>query len=74
MTPVTRSHHVLAAGIPLVEVAAWMGHSLRAGGEQVNTTARTYAHATGEMTSVALRELESFYEMAGSQAGRCADA
>ncbi len=70
----TFSSRLLAAGIPLVEVAAWMGHSLRAGGEQVNTTARTYAHATGEMTSQALGELESFYEMAESQAGRCADA
>jgi integrase len=34
----TFSSRLLAAGIPLVEVAAWMGHSLRAGGEQMNTT------------------------------------
>ncbi len=44
----TFSSRLLAAGIPLIEVSAWMGHSLRAGGEQVNTTTRKYAHATGE--------------------------
>ena len=54
----TFSSRLLAAGIPLIEVSAWMGHSLRAGGEQVNTTARTYAHATGEFTQAALHELE----------------
>jgi integrase len=49
---------LLAAGIPLVEVAAWMGHSLRAGGAEVdNTTSRVYAHATGEWREVALAEL-----------------
>ena len=38
--------------------AAWMGHSLRAGGAQVdNTTSRVYAHATGEWREVALAEL-----------------
>jgi len=51
---------LLAAGIPLVEVAAWMGHSLRAGGAEVdNTTSRVYAHATGEWCEVALHELTS---------------
>ena len=34
-----------------------MGHSLRAGGEHVNTTSRTYAHATGEHRDAALAEL-----------------
>jgi integrase len=54
----TFSSRLLAAGIPLVEVAAWMGHSLRAGGAEVdNTTSRVYAHATGEWREVALREL-----------------
>jgi integrase len=54
----TFSSRLLAAGIPLVEVAAWMGHSLRAGGAQVdNTTSRVYAHATGEWREVALAEL-----------------
>jgi integrase len=54
----TFSSRLLAAGIPLVEVAAWMGHSLRAGGAEVdNTTSRVYAHATGEWRETALREL-----------------
>lgn len=56
----TFSSRLIAAGIPLIEVSAWMGHSLRAGGEQVNTTTRKYAHATGEHTTAALRELEKF--------------
>ena len=37
----TFSSRLLAAGLPLVEVAAWMGHSLRAGGAALNTTSRT---------------------------------
>ncbi|MGH3992226.1 MAG: tyrosine-type recombinase/integrase [Pseudonocardiaceae bacterium] len=54
----TFSSRLLAAGIPLVEVAAWMDHSLRAGGAEVdNTTSRVYAHATGEWREVALAEL-----------------
>ena len=55
---------MLAAGIPLVEIAAWMGHSLRAGGAEVNTTTRMYAHATGEHRAAALAELERYYERA----------
>lgn len=70
----TFSSRLLAAGLPLVEVAAWMGHSLRAGGEQMNTTTRKYAHATGELTSLALQELESFFEMAEGTTKRRADA
>ena len=41
-----------------------MGHSLRAGGEQVNTTTRKYAHATGEYTRAALDELKEFVAVA----------
>jgi integrase len=70
----TFSSRLLAAGIPLVEVSAWMGHSLRAGGEQVNTTTRKYAHPTGEMTGLALRELESFFAAAQGFAQHRADA
>ncbi|MGI8559003.1 MAG: tyrosine-type recombinase/integrase [Solirubrobacteraceae bacterium] len=70
----TFSSRLLAAGIPLVEVAAWMGHSLRAGGEQLNTTTRKYAHATGELTNLALQELESFVATAEGAAERRADA
>ncbi len=56
----TFSSRLLTAGIPLVEVAAWMGHSLRAGGAEVdNTTSRVYAHATGEWREVALAELDA---------------
>lgn len=64
----TFSSRLLAAGIPLVEIAAWMGHSLRAGGEQLNTTTRTYAHATGEFTRAALQELEAFFAIADNAA------
>jgi integrase len=65
----TFSSRLLAAGIPLVEVSAWMGHSLRAGGEQLNTTTRKYAHATGEHVSAALQELETFFATAEAGAG-----
>jgi hypothetical protein len=57
----TFSSRLLAAGIPLVEIAVWMCHSLRAGGEQLNATTRTYAHATGEFSRAAIRDLEAFY-------------
>ncbi|MGH8301368.1 MAG: tyrosine-type recombinase/integrase [Steroidobacteraceae bacterium] len=66
----TFSSRLLAAGVPLVEVAAWMGHSLRAGGEQLNTTARVYAHPTGESRTLALRELETFARLVNRLAKR----
>ena len=47
-----------------------MGHSLRAGGEQLNTTTRKYAHATGEFARAALQELEEFFVTAEAQAPR----
>lgn len=54
----TFSSRLLAAGIPPVEVAGWMGHSLRAGGRELtNTTTRVYAHATGEHSRAALDAL-----------------
>lgn len=54
----TFSSRLLAAGIPLVEVSAWTGHSLRAGGHEImNTTTRVYAHATGERRMAALKVL-----------------
>ena len=58
----TFASRLLAAGIPLTEVAAWMGHSLRAGGAPVNTTTETYAHATGEHRKRALSELYVLFE------------
>ncbi len=65
----TFSSRLIAAGVPLIEVSAWMGHSLRAGGEQVNTTTRKYAHATGEHTRGAILELEEFVLTAQAVAG-----
>jgi integrase len=54
----TFASRLLAAGIPVVEVSAWMGHTIRAGGQEVtNTTTRVYAHATGEHREQALRVL-----------------
>jgi integrase len=70
----TFSSRLLAAGIPLLDVSAWMGHSLRAGGEQMNTTARTYAHATGESRTLALRELERFVRLVNRTEKRHATA
>lgn len=58
----TFSSRLMAAGIPLAEVAAWMGPSLRAGGAPVNTTTTWYAHATGEFRERALRELRLVFE------------
>jgi integrase len=63
----TFSSRLLAAGIPLVEVSGWMGHSLRAGGELVNTTSTTYAHATGEHRLAALAELTRLYYAVSAQ-------
>jgi integrase len=66
----TFSSRLLSAGIPLVEVAGWMGHSLRAGGAEVNMTSRTYAHATGEHREAALQALEDFVAKAGGANGQ----
>jgi integrase len=54
----TFASRLLAAGIPLIEVSAWMGHGLRAGGHEItNTTTRVYVHVTGESRQAALDEL-----------------
>lgn len=62
----TFASRLLSAGIPLVEVSAWMGHRIRAGGLESDggltvdsTTARVYAHGTGEWTAAALTELNA---------------
>lgn len=57
----TFSSRLMAAGIPLAEISAWMGHSLRAGGAPVNTTTVWYARATGEFRERALRELYALF-------------
>ena len=55
-----------SAGIPVVEVSAWMGHTIRAGGHEIaNTTTRVYAHATGEHREHALRVLAELIQPAG---------
>ena len=65
----TFASRLLAAGIPLIEVSAWMGHGLRAGGHEItNTTTRVYAHATGESRQAALEELATL--IAGTDPGR----
>lgn len=62
----TFASRLLSAGIPLVEVSAWMGHRVRAGGLESDggltldsTTARVYAHGTGEWKAAALNELDA---------------
>ena len=67
----TFASRLLAAGIPLVEVAAWMGHSLRTGGHEIaNTTTRVYAHPTGEWRQAALEELAALVASADPNARR----
>jgi integrase len=58
----TFSSRLQAAGIPLPEISAWMGHSLRAGGAPVNTTSLIYTHATGEHRRRALDVLHALFE------------
>jgi integrase len=66
----TFASRLLAAGIPVVEVSAWMGHAIRAGGHDVtNTTTRVYAHATGEWRQAALDELNALVHGASVQRG-----
>jgi integrase len=65
----TFASRLLSAGIPLVEVSAWMGHGLRAGGHEItNTPTRVDAHATGEWRLAALKELSALVEDADPQA------
>ena len=46
--------HLVAKGIPTVEVAAYAGHSTRQLGDIDNTTTRIYQHPTGEHREAAL--------------------
>jgi integrase len=46
--------HLLACGIPTVEVAAYAGHSTRQLGDIDNTTTRVYQHPTGKYREAAL--------------------
>ena len=49
-----------AAGIPLVEIAGYMGHSTRQQGGLDNTTTRVYAHPTGESRQAALEAISAY--------------
>jgi integrase len=52
--------HLLANGIPTVEVAAYAGHSTRQLGDLDNTTTRIYPHPTGEYHEAALEAIGSY--------------
>lgn len=51
---------LLAAGVPLVEVAAYVGHSTRLLGEIDNTTTRVYQHPTGKHREQALAAVDEY--------------
>ena len=57
-----------AAGIPLVEIAGYMGHSTRQQGGLDNTTTRVYAHPTGESRNAALKAISAYLASAQSTA------
>jgi hypothetical protein len=63
----TFASRLLSAGIPPVEVSAWMGHSLRMAGHDLgNTPTRVYAHATDEWREKALDVLAALIDDAGT--------
>lgn len=56
----TFTSHLLANGIPAVEVAAYVGHSTRQLGDLDNTTTRIYQHPTGEYREAALEAIGGY--------------
>ena len=52
--------HLLANGIPAVEVAAYAGHSTLSHCELDNTTTRIYQHPTGEHRQAALNAINGY--------------
>jgi len=56
----TFTSHLLANGIPTVEVAAYAGHSTRQLGDLDNTTTRIYQHPTGEYREAALEAIGGY--------------
>ncbi len=52
--------HLLASGIPTVEVAAYAGHSTSQLGDIDNTTTRIYQHPTGEHREAALAAIGQY--------------
>jgi integrase len=56
----TFTSHLLANGVPTVEVAAYVGHSTRQLGDLDNTTTRIYQHPTGECREAALEAIGGY--------------
>lgn len=52
--------HLLASGVPTVEVAYYAGHSTRQLGDLDNTTTRIYQHPTGEYREAALEAIGGY--------------
>jgi integrase len=61
----TFASHLLASGIPAVEVAAYVGHSTRQLGELDNTTTRIYQHPTGDYREAALEAIGGYIAQLG---------
>ena len=56
----TFTSHLLASGVPTVEVAAYVGHSTRQLDGLDNTTTRVYQHPTGEYREAALEAIGQY--------------
>jgi integrase len=56
----TFASRLRAGGVPLIEIAGYLGHSTRQLDGLDNTTSRIYTHATGEHRDLALRVIHSF--------------
>jgi integrase len=57
--------HLLASGIPTVEVASYAGHSTRELGDLDNTTTRVYQHPTGEYREAAIEAITAYVNQLG---------
>jgi integrase len=62
--------HLLANGIPAVEVADYAGHSTKELGEIDNTTTRIYQHPTGEYREAALEAINGYLAQMKTQKKR----
>jgi integrase len=59
--------HLLASGIPTVEVAYYAGHSTQQLGDIDNTTTRVYQHPTGDYREAALEAIGSYLAQLDTQ-------
>jgi integrase len=59
--------HLLANGIPTVEVAAYAGHSTQQLGDIDNTTTRIYQHPTGDYREAALEAIGGYLAQIDAQ-------